>query len=262
MPAEFYRFALGAVVLGDWTSGSVRRVAVGIDFLPAPVRHEAIEANDERSAGGLRVTLPVDHTTTNAVVDLYRGTVPTGVVTLSLYRVHQGQVPSARIFFGDVASAEFSGAYCILTVEPKQGAFKQRVLRQLYQSPCNNTLYDAFCGVVRAGFSAAGTVSAIATDNITLTVAEAALQADDYYTGGQLAFGSRWGFITAHTGTTLVLLRPVPGLIATSAVTISAGCDRQIGTCETKFNNLANHMGFPLIPSRDPFTAGVGDTAP
>jgi uncharacterized phage protein (TIGR02218 family) len=259
MPAELYHFTLGAAVLGAWTSGTLWRDG---DWRPVPIRRERIETNDERSAGSLRVILPADHGVTNAVVDLYRGTVPTGVVELTVYRVHQGQVAFAKIFVGEVAAAEFSGSHCLLTVESKAGALKQRVLRQLYQGPCNNTLYDSFCGVVRANFSAAATVTAIASDGVTLTVPVASSQANGYYTGGQLQFGSRWGFITAHTGSTLVLLRSVPGLAVSSSVTISAGCDRQIGTCHTKFNNIANHQGFPFIPSLDPFTAGVGKTTP
>jgi uncharacterized phage protein (TIGR02218 family) len=259
MPAEFYRFTLAGSSVGAWTSGSVRRhVHFGgltVDYQPAPIRHEAIEASDERSAGGLRVTIPADDTITNSVADLFRGTTPTGVV-------HQGHAEVARVFFGDVASAEFSGSVCTLTVEPKAGAFKQRVLRQLYQAPCNNSLYDSFCGVVKANFSAAATVTAIASDNVTLTVPNAALQADPYYTGGQLQFGSRHGFIVSHVGSTLTLLRPIPGLAVSSSVTISAGCDRSAVTCQNKFSNIANHMGFPLIPNLDPFVQGVGKLTP
>lgn len=263
MPAEFYRFVLGATTLAEWTSGSVRRPAtVATNYLPVPIRHEAIEASDERSASGLRVLIPADDPRTNAVADLFRGTVPIGVVQLTLFRVHQGSAAVATIFSGDVVSAEFSGSQCTLTVEPRPAAFQQRVLRQLYQGPCNHTLYDSFCGVVKANFSAAATVTAIASDNITLTVPVASSQADGYYTGGLLQFGSRHGFIISHVGSTLVLLRPVPGLIVSASVTISAGCDRSIATCHTKFNNVANHMGFPLIPTLDPFIVGVAKATP
>jgi uncharacterized phage protein (TIGR02218 family) len=257
MPAEFYDFRLNGSVVGQWTSGTLWK-----SYAPAPIRHEAIESSEERNAGGVRVILSADHTLTNALVDLYRGTTPTGTVELSLYRQHQGVAAIAKIFFGEVASAEFAGSQCILTVESKGGALKQRVLRQLYQAPCNNTLYDSFCGVVKASFSAAGTVTAIATDNVTLTVPTASAQADGYYTGGLVQFGSRHGFIVSHVGTTLVLLRPIAGLAVSSSVTISAGCDRSIATCHTKFNNVANHQGFPLIPTLDPFTVGVGRTDP
>lgn len=262
MPAEFYVFALGSTVLGRWTSGPVWFGDSIQNYRPVTIRHEVIEASEERTAGALRVILPADQSTTNDVVDLYRGTVPTGVVTLQLLRKHQGSRAFPVIFAGEVSAAEFTASECILTVEPKVHALKQRVLRQLYQGPCNNTLYDTFCGVHQPSFTTAGTVTAIASDNVTLTIAEAALQADDYYTGGVLTFGSRRGFIIAHTGSTITLLRPVDGLAVSSSVSISAGCDRQIATCETKFNNITQHMGFPFIPSVDPFTQGVDVTDP
>ena len=264
MPAEGYIFTQGATEIAALTSGSVRKERPFFPpfYEPVAIRHESIEGSEERSAGGLKVWLPADDPVTNAVVDLYRGTVPTGVVEMALNRFHQGRPAVARIFFGEVASAEFAGAHCILTVEPKVAAFKQRALRMLYQGPCNHTLYDQFCGAVRANFSAAATVTAIASDNITLTVPVASSQPDGYYTGGLLQFGSRWGFIVDHTATTLVLMRPVPGLIVSASVTISAGCDRSIATCDAKFNNVVNHMGFPFIPTINPFLTGVGKTTP
>lgn len=277
MPAEFYRFGLvGSSVLGEWTSGSVRRAVAVLDssifgtvvsgatgyFYPAPIRREAIETSEDRNAGAIRVVLPANNTQTNTVVDLFRGTTPTLPVELCIYRAHQGKAEVVRIFYGEVAAAEISDGQCLLTIEPKASALKQRVLRQLYQGPCNNALYDSFCGVIKANFSAAATVTAIASDNITLTVPDASSQADGYYTGGQLQFGSRHGFIRSHVGFTLTLLRPVPGLAVSSSVTISAGCDRAIATCQAKFNNIANHQGFPFIPTLDPFVAGVGKTTP
>lgn len=47
-------------------------------------------------------------------------------------------------------------------------------------------------------------------------------------------------------------------------VRLEAGCDRRVGTCRLKFNNLINYQGFPGIPGEDwlmsvPKTNGVND---
>jgi uncharacterized phage protein (TIGR02218 family) len=137
------------------------------------------------------------------------------------------------------------------------------VLRQLYQTPCNNMLYDAFCGVNKAAFAVATTVDAISSDGRTLTVPIAAIEPDGFYgAAGLLEFGARMGTIDAHVGDQLTLQRAVPGLVAGSGVTIYPGCKRDLNDCTTKFSNTVNHMGFPFIPSQDPFTAGVKFTSP
>jgi len=34
-------------------------------------------------------------------------------------------------------------------------------------------------------------------------------------------------------------------------VRLEAGCDKRMGTCQLKFNNLLNFQGFPDIPGDD-----------
>jgi uncharacterized phage protein (TIGR02218 family) len=44
-------------------------------------------------------------------------------------------------------------------------------------------------------------------------------------------------------------------LAAGDLVSVRAGCDRLIGTCQAKFDNLLNFRGFPHIPGDDWLTA-------
>jgi uncharacterized phage protein (TIGR02218 family) len=272
-PVEFYRFQYvgNDTALARWTGSDVGReffIAGAIHptggdileiYLPAPVVRDDVEGTEERAGASLRITLPIDHVETNTIVDLYRaGVAPVTPVEVCVYRAHRGHRDVARLFYGNITSPEFSDAHCVLNVEPKSGMLRHPLLRQKFQAPCNNTLYDQFCGVNRGSFSAAATVSAIAADGVTLTVPEADAQPDGYYgAGGLLQFGSRYGFIREHTGPTLVLLTPVPGLAASSSVTISAGCDRTLATCRDRFSNTPNHQGFPFTPTEDPFRHGV-----
>jgi uncharacterized phage protein (TIGR02218 family) len=222
------------------------------------IRREQVEGTDERAGATLRVTVATTDAETTALAALFLDGMPTEPVELSLYRSHRGGASVARVFFGDCVAAEVSGGVVTMLFEPKTHALKHAVLRQLWQGPCNNQLYDSFCGVNKAGFAVAGTVDTISADGITITTAAAAAFADGYFAaGGLLEFGSRRGTIVGHLTNTLTLFRAVPGLVATSSVTIYPGCDRSLTTCHGTFSNSANHMGFPFIPVRDPFTTGV-----
>lgn len=271
-PVEFYRFQYVGTsdALAKWNGSDVGREffiddtihPTGGDileiYLPAPVRREAIEGTDERSGTGLTIIVPADNAETNAIVDLYRDGGPVSPVEVCVYRGHRGNYMTVREFYGNITGAEFTGSECHLKCEPKAGALQHPILRQLYQGPCNNTLGDSYCGVNLAALAVTGNVDAISADGLTVDLSEADALPDGYFgSGGRLVFGSRYGFITNHVGAVLTLFRAVPGLTVGSNITITPGCDRSLTDCTTKFSNTANHMGFPFIPSVDPFTQGV-----
>ena len=262
-PQELYMFHRGTTILAEWTSGDVARsvdLSLGDprQFLPVPISRDQTEGDGDQSNTALKVKLAIAEPDTVAITALYLNGPPSTPVELSLYRVHRGSADVRRFFYGDVAGAEMSGGTMTLNVQPKHAALQQPILRQLWQGPCNNQLYDTFCGVNKASFAVSGTVDTISADGLTIDVSEADAFADGYFAaGGLLEFGNYRGFIIAHTDATLTLFRAVPGLVAGSGITIYPGCDRTLGTCNDTFANAANHMGFPLIPPRDPFTTGV-----
>ncbi len=51
---------------------------------------------------------------------------------------------------------------------------------------------------------------------------------------------------------TLELWQPAAlPLVAAQTFTVSAGCDKQLGTCRAKFANAATFRGFPHMPGND-----------
>lgn len=40
-------------------------------------------------------------------------------------------------------------------------------------------------------------------------------------------------------------------IAADDGFTVTAGCDKQFGTCQAKFDNALNFRGFPNIPGND-----------
>ena len=259
---ECYRFtrANGSQV-GNYTSASVPR-SITVDpsigdflatFTPLAITRERVDASNERGGTAIRIRVPID----SDIGALYAGARPYDTVEVQIYRTHRGTGNHARIFYGDIVGASVDGGAVVLSCEPKSHALTRPILRVLYQAPCNHNLYDAFCGVTAASFATSGTVSAIASDAVTLTITEADALDDGWFTAGLLKLGNEYGFITSHVGDQVVLVRRVPGLVVSSAVTLYAGCDRSLATCTTKFSNTENHMGFPFIPTINPFTKGV-----
>ena len=54
---------------------------------------------------------------------------------------------------------------------------------------------------------------------------------------------------SAVAGTSLTLLYPLQSVPAAGdSFTVYFGCDHTPGTCQSKFNNLANFRGFPYVP--------------
>ena len=130
-------------------------------------------------------------------------------------------------------------------------AFRRRGIAAVMQRPCRHALYHAGCGLAIGDFNIAGTATAY-TGGV-LTVTEASGQADGYYNGGVVTFGTAQQMILSHVGTSLTLLAPVSGLASeitasgSAAITTAPGCNRSMTDCATKFTNIANFGGFPYM---------------
>lgn len=124
--------------------------------------------------------------------------------------------------------------------------------RNVYSVGCSHTLYDAGCGVVKAGFATATAVLAGSTPSTLLC---GLAQASTYFDGGTILFGSG-----QNAGVTRTVKSYTPGQINLSlslpyapangdAFNAYAGCDKQQSTCSSKFNQLTHFRGFPYVPT-------------
>jgi len=58
--------------------------------------------------------------------------------------------------------------------------------------------------------------------------------------------------VKLHRAETVELWQPMAGpVLAGERVVVTAGCDKQFGTCRTKFANARNFRGFPHMPGDD-----------
>lgn len=138
-----------------------------------------------------------------------------------------------------------------LVCENRFTAFRRKAISAVMQRPCRYALYFGGCGLDREDYYLDGTATAYTGETITVT--EAAAQADDYYSGGLLRYNGREQMIVRHTGSTLRMIGPVDGLateiasIGTAPVEIAPGCNRALSDCDLKFGNSINYGGFHLM---------------
>lgn len=168
-----------------------------------------------------------------------------------------GDAEFVQKFSGRVVSVKPMLGTISLTVESATTKGRRGLVGRVMQRDCPHVLYrNPGCRVNIADVQTSGTATAWASP--VLTVTEAASQADGYYRGGVVTFGTERRMIRSHVGSALTLLSPVPGLAAeiassgTASVSIAPGCDRTTATCIARFANIGNHGGFPAM-TENPF---------
>lgn len=118
---------------------------------------------------------------------------------------------------------------------------------------CQHQLYGVgtpSCNLDRALFTASGTVTS--QTGKTIVVAEAALQADGYYSAGILKHGNNEVRIFTHVGSSLTIANQYT-VEAGDAVEISAGCNHTYSRC-AELGNDDNYSGCTTIPSVNYYT--------
>lgn len=248
-PIELYRFTRGLRVWAYTTADTII-VFEGDVYNPMTMRRGTLPLNEERNNSNLDVFIDI---TADVVQEFIGGAtpLPTGLTLMRRHRNEASATEQAVLFKGQVGVVELGEGEAHMTCVPEQQSMQRRVPRWLYQTQCNHMLYDVNCTVDPAGFSAPGTIAGIA--GIVVTVPEAAAQPDGYYNGGFFKDGDTYVFIQTHVGTSLTVLAVSPLLEVGDAIVLTAGCDRTWQTCQAKFANLPNFMGFPDIPIKNPY---------
>jgi uncharacterized phage protein (TIGR02218 family) len=171
-----------------------------------------------------------------------------------------GAVPWFQGRIADVKCGRFAAT---LSVNSDLELLNVSMPRNLVQTGCVHTLFDAGCTLVESSFHSGGTVAGISAANvITTTLADV----DDYYSLGRIKFTS--GVLNGrsfavrlykNTGGTVTTIMPLTGVAPSDTFIATAGCDKQQATCSAKFANLAHYRGYPYVPV--PETLYDGGTA-
>jgi len=134
--------------------------------------------------------------------------------------------------------------------------------RRLWAAQCTHVLYDSGCGVARGTYSTtaqAGSGSGL--NYLRWTGANAVdVQGTVTFTSGANA-GVQATVKWADNGVGLGLAGPLATPPAAGDwFTVAWGCDHTMGTCQSKFNNLANFRGYPFVPPPQIMTGPLSTT--
>ena len=159
---------------------------------------------------------------------------------------------------GEVRRSEFG-----FTAELRSAAsYLDQETGLLFQRLCSADLGDARCklALTAPDFACDGNVVSGATQ-IGFSANVARAYSSGFFTGGKLTFtsGDNSGVsrqVKDHavvgTNVSFLLWTQLAHPIAVGdTFTVTAGCDKTLTTCRYKFNNVANHRGFPHMPGND-----------
>lgn len=252
-PAELYHIWKNSTHY-RYTSGDVAVIYNGETYTPATIQRRPVTYSDKLEVNTLTVQVS---RVTNPMLE-FLAISPVDLVWISVHKLHRDLVAeeTTPIFIGQIRNISIKGAEVQVNCVGFEHFLKQVVPRYRYGPGCQHTLYDSKCGLDRTDYSTTAYLSTVADDGVTLTSPSFAEQDDDYYSLGYLVWGDYSRMVISHDKdtSTVVLRYLIPGLAAGDAVVISAGCDKTRSTCQNKFNNLVNQLGFPDIPADNPAT--------
>lgn len=255
-PIELFKFETEAAIY-RFTSDAQAHTVLGGVYEPEPVaRSNLVQTNGDAGGVQLEVTLPAS---LRMITDLAFDYAPPEGLELTVYRFHDDDLSSLVIYWrGEVSALRVEGELAKLVVPSSlSNAVSGSFPGKFYQSPCNHTLFDERCGVSRAAHAVTLAVSSFTPSSVTL--ASVPPGGPGHYSGGEVVHldsGER-RMIASSTGDSLEITYPFRSLRAGDLVEIVPGCDHSPEACLAKFNNVANALFFPFIPSKNVFRSGL-----
>jgi uncharacterized phage protein (TIGR02218 family) len=125
---------------------------------------------------------------------------------------------------------------------------------------CRADLGDSRCKVSLAALTETGTVTEVSTARRVFVATISGARAAGFFNGGLLTWstGANTGAkmeVKSVSGSSVTLYLPAGEDIAEGdTFSIRAGCDKSIGTCKAKFDNILNFRGEPYVPGLDAIT--------
>ena len=251
-PIELYEFTVpGSTLAWRFTNAPS---AEG-DYLPEAISHGDIS----QSAGNVGATTSIEVGDQNAVAVAMLAGLSSRPVQVVIREKHRGDTDDEeqQVFVGLVTGVSFSGAKATLACGSRYALVsKRRVPWLTFQAGCNWEWGGVGCGVNRNTYRVTLSLTAANQTERTLTATAAASQDDGYYSGGwvERASTGETRFIEEHTGDQLLLALPWAELSGTAEdYYLFPGCQKTESYCASAFGNLNNYLGWPRLPSINPF---------
>jgi uncharacterized phage protein (TIGR02218 family) len=216
------------------------------------ISHSKIPDSDQSFRSEIKVTLPIENDFAFDQLNL----VSNNPLRLTIWKGFLNDPDGELVvqFVGRVleASVDDSNSSVVFSCMTELASLQRKGLSQVIQRPCRHVHYGRGCNLDITEYQTAGQLLSISADGRTLTVAEAALEEDGFYSLGVIEWNTRFEMILTHVGTSLTLASPIQELIPTLQVKIAPGCPLSRNICNDRFSNILNFGGFPFI-SDNPF---------
>jgi len=251
-PYELYLFQTTGLSFA-LTSAENPITYLGQIYTPTTITRTEAEHSNEVVSGQIKVYIPKDH----ALAQLCIPYLPSAPIAVTVYGSHYSDTETVVLFTGAIASARFTDQ-CELTCNSATYLLQRKIPQQLYQSPCSHIFGDAGCGSDLTTHTFSGTITAIDSTGTVLTI-PAFASLPDSLKAGYLKRGSDFRMVVDHSGSTVTLISPIPGLAAGAVVAGTAGCALNFSTC-AHYGRTSSFLGFDLIPTVNPFdgSASIG----
>jgi len=252
-PFELYEFTVpGSTLVWRYTNQPAAVTYSGQEYTPATIAHEQIA----QQAGSVGASTSIEVADDNPLaVALLAGlsSRPVQVTIREIHRDDPDQQP-ATVFVGLVTGVSVDGGKATLPCGSRYAlASKRRVPWLTYQAGCNWEWGGTGCGVDRTAYRVSVTLAPEDQEGRAITVAAAASYADGYFSSGWIerVDTGETRFVELHVGDNLLLAAPWADVAG--GYYLFPGCQKNEAYCAGVFNNLVHYLGFPRLPSLNPF---------
>jgi len=253
VPAELFAATSGSLAY-YFTSAPFKIPHAGVTYEPVAMSRGGLKTKPSGEKNELTMELPSDH----PVPQLFAGSSPNAPVNIVItrYQLLEGLADTIVFFEGIVRSVVFNGKQAEITIVPLESGIQRQMPRRTFASLCQHELYNSdSCKATRASFDHTGEVSAVVSNEITVTGADAFI--DGYFSGGEIVSGLERFWIITHVGTVMTILGTFKEDIIGEDATVYAGCTHDPVVCANKFNNFVNYGGCPYIPLKNVYQSGI-----
>lgn len=252
-PFELYDFVHGTWTMYLTTRATEFYVSDNQVYLPTAITRGRINQGEKINKDSITITIPRGHDLAAQFINFP----PETSTTVTIRRLHRGLAFTEAIVIwkGRVIGGEPKGETMDIICESIFTSLRRYGLRLRAELICQHTLYSPECGANQPLYRFDNAISAIS--GTALTMASTSAKADGWFNGGILDYQGDTRFILFHAGNTIKISRPMASLKAGITVALYPGCDRTMDICKNKFGNLNNYLGFPWIPSVNPFEVNI-----
>jgi uncharacterized phage protein (TIGR02218 family) len=232
-----------------YTTSSQSIVHQSETYVPDAIKVGETALTEDFFKNRLEIEVPRD----NPIAAMFIPWTPEGGIDLTIFRTFVDESEFIVYWQGKVLTAvavddQISKLYCdpIISTMRKVGHVPR------IDEVCDHQHYGFRCGVNPESFKVEGTIGSVS--GVTLTSAVFASQEDGWFVAGEIVVGLARRMILTHSGSTVTITAPIPGLANGDDFTAYAGCDQLPDTCKYRFNNKLNFIGHEWMPSKNPFS--------